>query len=72
MFRVPTPSTPPTTDWITPERMDGGSTSVGPFGFLLIEVMSLHDAIPPARAATTAPRRIPFLMIGSSPAGATA
>src|SRR6266496_229251 len=57
MFRLLTPSTPLTTLWIAFARIDGGGTSVGPFGFWLIDVRSLH-AVPPTISATARTLRI--------------
>src|SRR5213593_2449438 len=52
MLRLFTPLTPPTTVWMTWGRIDGGGTSVGPFGLLFIDVISLQ-AVTTASAAKT-------------------
>src|SRR5213594_2700132 len=56
------PSTPLTTVWIAFDRMEGGSTSVGPFGFRLTDVRSAHAVLAISAAARTL--RIWYLMIG--------
>ncbi len=53
MLRLLTPSTPFTVAWITFDRSEGGGTSVGPLGFWLIDVRSLHETLPMVNAAQT-------------------
>src|SRR6266576_151908 len=52
MFRLFTPSTPVATSCSAFAKIDGGSTSSGPLGFLLIDVKS-PQAVIAASAATT-------------------
>src|SRR5438477_5946347 len=58
------PSTPLTTVWIAFDRMEGGSTSVGPFGFRLTDVRSAHAVLAITAARTL---RIWYLMTVSFP-----
>src|SRR5437870_2292231 len=66
------PSTRSTTVWIAFDNMDGGCTSVGPFGLSLMDVRSPHAALAVSAAKTL---RIWYLMIallfpsGSRPHG---
>src|SRR3989442_5632670 len=66
------PSTRSTTAWIAFDSMDGGCTSVGPFGLSLMDVRSPHAALAVSAAKTL---RIWYLMIvlrfpsGSRPHG---
>src|SRR2546430_9232453 len=66
------PSTRSTTVWIAFDSMDGGCTSVGPFGLLLMDVRSPHAVLASSAARTL---RIWCLMIvllfpsGSRPHG---
>src|SRR2546430_15730693 len=66
------PSTRSTTVWIAFDSMDGGCTSVGPFGLLLMDVRSPHAELASSAARTL---RIWCLMIvllfpsGSRPHG---
>src|SRR5205809_7396068 len=66
------PSTRSTTVWIAFDSMDGGCTSVGPFGLSLMDVRSPHAALAVSAAKTL---RIWYLMIallfasGSRPHG---
>src|SRR2546430_13955920 len=62
MLRLLTPSTPFTVAWITFDRSEGGGTAVGPFGFWLIDVKSLHD-VPPANSAAARTLRILYRMV---------
>src|SRR5437016_11430132 len=67
------PSTRSTTVWIAFDSIDGGCTSVGPFGLLLMDVRSPHAVLAISAAARTL--RIWYLMIallfpsGSRPHG---
>src|SRR5207302_8655350 len=54
------PSTRSTTVWIAFDSMDGGCTSVGPFGLLLMDVRSPHVVLASSAARTL---RIWCLMI---------
>src|SRR5881396_4445803 len=66
------PSTRSTTVWIAFDNIDGGCTSVGPFGLLLMDVRSPHAVLASSAARTL---RIWCLMIvlrfpsGSRPHG---
>src|ERR1041385_6427127 len=53
MLRLVTPSTPFTTFWIAFDRIDGGGTSYGPFGFSLMDVRSPHAMLAISAAART-------------------
>src|SRR5207302_7881637 len=54
------PSTRSTTVWIAFDSMDGGCTSVGPFGLSLMDVRSPHAVVAISAARTL---RIWYLMI---------
>src|SRR5256885_5808305 len=61
------PSTRSTTVWIAFDSMDGGCTSVGPFGLSLMDVRSPHAVVAISAARTL---RIWYLMIALlSPSG---
>src|SRR2546426_8268794 len=71
MFRLLTPSTTSTTCWIPFPRIEGGGTSTGPFGLVLISVRLPH-AVPLATSAAARTLRIVSLMVALLRSAATA